>query len=97
MMNTRYLLPLTAICLIIALASLAFRARARRGYGPFLVGIAASATMIGGKFWLTNGYIAFAGIVMLIGASVWNSWPRKHKSNSPTEKPEPVSGSRQDN
>lgn len=82
MMNTRYLLPLTVICLIIALASLAFRARSRQGYGPFLVGMAASATMIGGKFWLTNGYIAFVGIVLLIGASVWNSWPRKQAESS---------------
>jgi len=70
---------LTVVCLIIALASLAFRARARQGYGPFVVGMAASAIMIGGKFWLANGYIAFAGIILLIGASVWNSWPPRHK------------------
>jgi hypothetical protein len=84
MMNTRYLLSLTVICLIIALASLAFRARARRGYGPFLVGIAASAAMIGGKLWITDGYIAFVGIVLLIAASAWNAWPLKNNSNIKT-------------
>ncbi len=79
MMNTLYLLPLTAMCLIVALVCLGFRAPSRRGYGPLIIGIAASAMMIGGKFCFANDYATFLGIALLIGASVWNSWPHKCK------------------
>lgn len=77
MMNTLYLLPLTAVCLIVALACLGFRARLRQGYGPLMIGTAASVAMIVGKFCFANDYVTFLGIALLIGASVWNSWPHR--------------------
>lgn len=79
MMNTLYVLPLTVMCLIVALVCLGFRARSRRGYGPLIIGTAASAMMIGGKFRFANDYVTFLGIALLIAASVWNSWPHRRK------------------
>ena len=79
MMNTLYVLPLTVLCLIVALACLGFRARSRQGYGPLIIGTAASAMMIGGKFCFANDYVTFLGIALLIGASVWNSWPHRRE------------------
>jgi len=76
LLESRYLLPLTALLLVIALASLAFRARRRRGYGPLVLGMLASAIVIIGKFVLVLYAAAYAGAILLVAASVWNVWPR---------------------
>jgi MYXO-CTERM domain-containing protein len=41
---------LTAMFLLIAVVALGFRARRRRGFGPFFVGLGAAAIVLGGKF-----------------------------------------------
>ena len=51
MMQTAYLLPLTVLALVLALAALGFRARRRRGYGPFVVGIVAAFALVGASLW----------------------------------------------
>jgi uncharacterized membrane protein YoaK (UPF0700 family) len=88
LMKTTYLLPLTAMFLVIAVASLAFRARRRRGYGPFVVGLAAAAMLLAGKFILESNPAMYASAGLLFAASVWNAWPRrtaKSDSATPTE------------
>lgn len=77
LLDTAYLLPLTAAFLAIAVGPLALRARRRRGYGPFAVGIAASAIVLAGKFSFESNTAMYAGLAILIAASVWNTWPRK--------------------
>ncbi len=78
---TPYLAPLTALFLILAVASLAYRARNRRGYKPFVLGILAATIVVVGKFVFGSAPAMYAGIALLIGASFWNSWPRI-KTNS---------------
>lgn len=73
--NKAYLLPLTGAFLLLAIALLAFRARQRRGYGPFALGILASGFILFGKFSLASNPVLYAGLGLLILASVWNSWP----------------------
>jgi hypothetical protein len=80
LLDTAYLLPLTAVFLLIALGALAFRARRRRGYKPFMLGLLASVIVLVGKFALDFDPMMYAGITLLVGASIWNSWPKK-KSN----------------
>ena len=76
LVSTAYLLPLTVAFLALALAALAFRARRRRGHGPFLLGTAAAFGILSGKFlWGTN-YILYPAVALLVAASLWNSWPR---------------------
>jgi len=75
LVDTTYLLPLTALFLAIAVLALAFRAYRRRGYGPFMVGAAASAIVLIGKFSFESNPAMYAGLALLIAASVWNSWP----------------------
>lgn len=77
LVGTAYLLPLTALFLAIAVFALAFRARRRNGYGPFVVGAAASAVVLIGKFSFESNPAMYAGLALLIVASVWNSWPLK--------------------
>lgn len=54
LLSSTYLLPVTAALLGLALASLAFRAKARRAYGPFSLGLVGAALAIAGKFVLSK-------------------------------------------
>ncbi len=68
---------LTAVFLTIALGALALRAKPRRDYGPLIVGTGAAPLILAGKFALAWNPLTYAGVAILIGASVWNVWPRK--------------------
>ncbi len=76
LLQTRYALPLTVLGLLIALVALGFRAKGRRGLGPFLVGVLGSALVITGKFVLDLEPAWYGGIGLLVVASVWNAWPK---------------------
>ena len=82
-MQTAYLLPLTVISLVLALGGLGYRANRRRGYGPFMTGAVAAAGPVVGKFVVDSDAAVYLGIASLIGASLWNSWPRSTKSVPP--------------
>ncbi len=77
LMDAQYLLPITGAALLLALAALAFRARRRRGYGPFAVGLAASVLILIGKFALASDLVLYAALTVLVGASLWNAWPKR--------------------
>jgi hypothetical protein len=84
-MRTVYLLPLTIFSLALALAALGFRANRRRGYGPLAAGTLAAALLLVGKFVLDSNGTSYGGLAGLIGASLWNSWPKKSVLPAPTE------------
>ncbi len=71
LVSTVYLLPMTAAFLLLAVAMLAFRARRRRGYGPFALGFIAASFILLGKFSLASNPVLYAGLGLLILASVW--------------------------
>ena len=77
LLETTYLLPLVAALFVLALSSLAYRARSRRGYGPFGLGVVGSGIALVGKFAFSSDPLLYVGLVLLLGASLWNSWPRK--------------------
>lgn len=77
MVDVRLQLPLTLLFLGIALAALLFRARARRGYGPALLGALSAAIILAGKFALLSVPVTTAGAAALIAAAIWNVWPRR--------------------
>lgn len=74
--DTAYLLPLTAGSLVVAVGALAFRANPRRGYAPFAVGVLAATVVLVGKFLFESDPAMYAGIALLVAASLWNSWPQ---------------------
>jgi mercuric ion transport protein len=74
---TPYLMPLTALFIVIVLASLAFRAGRRHGYKPLLLGGLASLVLLAGKFYFDRDAIMYLGLGLLVSASLWNSWPRR--------------------
>jgi hypothetical protein len=59
---------------------LALRAQRRHGYGPFFVGLAAVSLILAGKFYFDYLPLLYAGMVLLLAASIWNSRPKKEKS-----------------
>jgi hypothetical protein len=87
-MKTAVLLPLTLLSLVVAVAALGLRARRRRGFAPFAVGVVAAGVLVMGKFVMepnaaTATAVVYGGIVALVGASVWNSWPRRRGAVPP--------------
>ncbi len=72
-----FLVPLGGIFLAVALVSLGYRARNRRGYGPLVLGLAAALALALGELMLHSEAIAYSGVALLIGASIWNAWPSR--------------------
>jgi hypothetical protein len=77
---TPYLLPTTIGFLGLALASLGYRARDRRGYGPLLLGSLAASLVVVGKFLVASAVALYAGVALLVTASLWNLRPRRARS-----------------
>ena len=75
LISTKYLLLLTIALLILTLGALAYHARQRRMYGPFVLGIVGAVAVLIGKFDLESSPVTFTGIVALVVASAWNMWP----------------------
>jgi hypothetical protein len=74
---------LTIAFLAIATAAPGFHASRRNGYGPFWLGLVAAAVILAGKFLFDAAQVTYAGVGLLIAASVWNSWPRRHACDKP--------------
>ncbi len=77
LIGTTYVLPITISFLGLTVWVLAFRARLRRGFGPFLLGLASSAAVLIGKFHLESNPVTYSGASLLVAASLWNGWPRR--------------------
>jgi len=75
---TAYILPITAVMISISLFTLGWKAKKRRGFAPLFLGIFASLVLMIGKFYLINNYIFAIGAALLIGATVWNIYPKKN-------------------
>jgi len=80
---TPFLLPLTAIFVTLAVASLGYRAKNRRTHKPFILGLLAAILIVVGKFVFVSNLAVYGGVALLVGASLWNSWlQRASKSGS---------------
>ena len=74
---TSFLLPIMALFLAVALATLAYQGRRRGSYGPLLLGAAGTAGLLAGRFAVASDLLIYAGIAALTAASAWNAWPRR--------------------
>jgi hypothetical protein len=83
LMETAYLLPLTLLALVLAVAALGFRARRRWGYGPLAVGLAAAVLLVVGKFVIGSNVAVYGSIAALATASLWNSGPTRSAAGVP--------------
>src|SRR5437667_9366326 len=69
LISTKYLLPLTAVFLVLALGALAFRAKNRHGYGPLAVGFCGAAGVMLAKFEWESNLALYSAIGLLVIAS----------------------------
>ncbi len=74
--NTTAQTMLTALLLSVALIALLYRARSRRGLGPFVVGVTATLLVVVSKFVLGFDGGTYIGVGVLVVAGVWNVWPQ---------------------
>ena len=79
---TPYLLPLTGAFLAVAIFALVYRAPARRGYGPFGLGIIGAGIVLIGKFGFDSDLAMWGGLGVLVAASLWNTWPKRNDDRS---------------
>ena len=76
LLDTTVQTVLTVLLLSVALGALLFRAKSRRGYGPFAMGASASAVLGFSKFVMGSDPITYAAVGVLVLAGLWNVWPR---------------------
>ncbi len=77
--NVRAQAVLTAVLLAAVLAALVYRARSRRGFGPFALGVLAAALVVVSKFLIVWDPGTYFGVACLLVASLWNVWPRRQR------------------
>ena len=63
--------------LTLAVAALAFHAKQRCRYGPFVLGLLASGAVLIGQFYFESSLVPYGGMALLFVAHVWNAWPHK--------------------
>jgi len=64
LISPKYLLTFTMAFLILTFGALAYHAKQRRGYGPFVLGIVGAVAVLIGKFDLQSTPVTFTGIVV---------------------------------
>ena len=81
LLDSAYVLWITLTFLCSALLALAFRAKARNSYGPFILGAASVGIILFFKFaWMIDPLV-YLGLSGLVIASFWNVWPSKTESS----------------
>jgi hypothetical protein len=69
--RTWWLVPLTSICFVAAVGSLAMRARRRRTYAPLYLGLSGLVIVFLSKYQLNNTPLTYMGLALLVFASLW--------------------------
>lgn len=82
LVRAEILLPITIVFFAATLASFAFGARRRRGFGPLALGSVAAIGLLVGKFAFELELAVHAGVALLVVASLWNAWPRRAADKS---------------
>ena len=80
---TPYLVPFTLVFLTISLGTMVYRAKSRRGYRPLILGLIAGAVLMVGKFVYNSDAAMYAGLAILVTASLWNTWPKSQADGCP--------------
>lgn len=78
--NVVWLYPLMAVFFGIALLIMAYNAKRRRGYGPFVLSIVACGLLVVGKFWVDLAALIYFGSALFISGAIWNAWPKSPKN-----------------
>jgi hypothetical protein len=84
-LNEEHMPFLAAVLLLMTLLPLAYKARARHGYGPLLAGMLGSSAVLLGKFLVASDVTLYGGLAALLAAHIWNIRRRDGKNCSRCE------------
>lgn len=79
LIQSGHLFLVTVVFLVVAVATLGFRVKMRRAYGPFLTGVFGAVLVITAKFVFESEPVTYLGVGSLIFAGFWNCWPMNRK------------------
>lgn len=79
--NSAYLLPLTGALLAVAVAGLGLQIKSA-GYGPFAFGLVSGGAILVGKFMIDSNLATYAGVALLVIASVWSVVPKRSTASA---------------
>lgn len=79
--SSTYLLPLTGALLAVAVTGLGLQIK-NAGYGPFGFGLVSGGAILAGKFMINSNLTTYAGVALLVIASVWSLVPRRSTSSA---------------
>jgi hypothetical protein len=79
LLNERVLAPLIVVFLIIGVVSVAWSTRSHRRAGPLVGTLLGSAAVIMGRVAGHDHILLYSGVVVLIGASLWNLWLKRRQ------------------
>lgn len=82
LMTGPYFYLFIGILLGASLSSLAYKARTRRGYLPFWVGLLSASIIVAGKYYALSDYVFYSGALLLVIASIWNNIPVGNRNSS---------------
>ena len=85
---TPFLFPLTALFLALTLLGLGYRSNNRRGFAPLVLGSLGASVVLVGKFYFDSVTALYVGIALLVGASLWNAWPKASRGSCPACAPD---------
>jgi len=80
LLNERVLAPLIVLFLAVGIASVAWSTRSHRNPGPLVATILGSAVVMMGRVVGHVHTLLYAGVMILIAASLWNVWLKKRES-----------------
>ncbi len=75
--NERVLAPLIGVFLAIGVGSVAWSTRSHGRVMPLVVTVLGAAGVIGGRLIWAVPSVLYAGVGLLIGASLWNLWLKR--------------------
>jgi len=79
LLNERLLAPLIVLFLAIGIASVAWSTRSHRRAGPLIATLLGSTAVIMGRVVGHVHALLYAGVMILIAASLWNLWLKKRR------------------
>ncbi|TAM83679.1 MAG: MerC domain-containing protein [Acidobacteria bacterium] len=80
--NKRVLAPLIGIFLAIGIISVAWSMRTHRRLGLLVMTVVGSAIVVAGRLVWNIPAVLYAGVALLVGASVWNLWLKRPRPES---------------